>query len=175
MYIIKHTQNHNLNQDEIKTKLRLFNFFTLSLLTIQKNVFFQHPSRLSCAAPHVGKHCAKFMYDQADGACILERGTVVVCVQLCQTASVQVQKESFCKVVWISVPGMLPDPDVAVMKSRMFTCFLCLLSPPQINNILVCLVGLGFWSHKAIKAPGPILLIIWRLPAPLPVKHQLGL
>lgn len=59
MYIIKHTQTQNLNQDEIKMKLTLFNDFIFYLLTIEKNVFFQHPSRLSCAAPHVGKHCAK--------------------------------------------------------------------------------------------------------------------
>lgn len=39
------------------------------------------------------------MHDQADGTQVLARRTVVICVQLCQTASVQAQKENFCEVV----------------------------------------------------------------------------
>lgn len=60
MYIIKHTQNQNLNQDDTKMKLALFNFF---LFVNNREKYFlpavDFPSRLSYAAPYVGKHCAK--------------------------------------------------------------------------------------------------------------------
>lgn len=42
--------------------------------------------------------------------------TVVICVQLCQTAAVQTQKENFCQVAWLYLPWVLPDPD------QIFSC-----------------------------------------------------
>lgn len=148
---------------------------------------FSSSTLIDCLVQSLAPHLETIVLGPMKGllyeAHIWASRTVVICVQICQIVSVQTQKGNFCKVAWYSLTGVLPDPDLAVMKSSMFTCFLCLLSLPQINNTLVCLAGSRFWSHKVIKTPGSALLIIWRLFSFLffflrffpPPQHQWGL
>lgn len=72
---------------------------------MKKNIFFQHPDRLSCAVPGTPPETVVLgpMKGLLYEAHIWASRTVVICVQICQIVSVQTQKGNFCKVACCSL------------------------------------------------------------------------